>query len=57
MEVHTSNTTPRPVGRPRISDEEWESHEGLISRLYRTENRTLRSVMHAVKEQNGFSAR
>ena len=38
------------------SERDWERHKGLITRLYRDENKTLKEVMAIMYHRHGFHA-
>ena len=46
---------PRPI-RGWATSDDWDVHRLDIERLYKVENKTLREVMHIMKEQHGFRA-
>jgi hypothetical protein len=44
-------------GRRRYSPEEWEAQKVNVERLYITENRPLKEVIHVLSQDFGFTAR
>jgi hypothetical protein len=50
------NSAPKPGSR-RYSTEEWEAQKVNIERLYVTENRPLKEVIHVLNQDFGFTAR